>query len=103
MKITCAIFVVALCAFTASAQQPGSVQMECHDPAANANVLGPNETLVNGMACHVVKQSKAQAAAPVATANAAPSQEVKAASTVPATPAATEAAQPTAPSGPIST
>jgi hypothetical protein len=45
-------------------QQPQSqtVQMECHDPATTANVLGPDESLVNGMACKVVKS---QVATPV--------------------------------------
>jgi hypothetical protein len=39
------------------AQQPAptTVQMQCHDLASTGNVLGPDETLVNGMACRLVK------------------------------------------------
>lgn len=38
-------------------QQPqaASVKMECRDLSTSGNVLNPNETLVNGMACHVVQ------------------------------------------------
>jgi hypothetical protein len=103
MKITCAAFVISLCALTASAQQSASVQMECHDLATTGNVLGPDETLVNGMACHVVKQAKPQTAAAVPVAKVAPTQEVKPTTPAPV-PTATEAAQPpVSPSGPIST
>ena len=37
-----------------TAQQSKSVKMECRDLSTSGNVLSPNETLVNGMACHVV-------------------------------------------------
>lgn len=48
-----------------TAQQPTSqVKMECHDLAASGNVLSSNETLVNGMACHVVDAKPAIQAAP---------------------------------------
>ena len=37
---------------SASAQQPAAVRMECRELANSNNALAPNETLVNGMACH---------------------------------------------------
>jgi hypothetical protein len=46
--------------------------MECRDLAASGSVLAPNETLVNGMACHVVgagaKQNVQTAGAPAKSA-----------------------------------
>jgi hypothetical protein len=40
---------------TAQQQESATpVKMECRDLATSGNVLSPNETLVNGMACHVV-------------------------------------------------
>jgi hypothetical protein len=51
-----------------SPQQPISpVKMECRDLASSGNVLSPNETSVNGMACHVVDAKPA--ASPVASVN----------------------------------
>jgi hypothetical protein len=44
------------CAIVASAQQAATVQMQCHDLSTNGNYLGPDEVLINGMACHQVKQ-----------------------------------------------
>jgi hypothetical protein len=43
--------------------------MECRDLSTSGNVVFPNETLVNGMACHVVnaKQAAAQPAPAAAT------------------------------------
>jgi hypothetical protein len=50
--------------------QPGStVQTQCRDLTSTGNVLGPDETLVNGMACHVVKAN--QASSPSAPAKPA--------------------------------
>ena len=40
---------------TASAQQAATVQMQCHDLAANGNFLASDEVLINGMACKPVK------------------------------------------------
>ena len=40
---------------TASAQQTATVQMQCHDLAANGNFLASDEVLINGMACKAVK------------------------------------------------
>jgi hypothetical protein len=44
--------------------------MECRDLSTSANVLAPNETLVNGMACHTVdpKQNAPTAGAPAKSA-----------------------------------
>ena len=47
------------------AQQPSQVKMECHDLATSGNVLASNETLVNGMACHVVDAKPATQTTPV--------------------------------------
>lgn len=46
---------ILISAAVASAQQAATVQMQCHDPASNGNFLGPDEVLINGMACHPVK------------------------------------------------
>lgn len=42
---------------SALAQQNSTVQMQCHDLASNNNFVGPDETIVNGMACHMAKQA----------------------------------------------
>jgi hypothetical protein len=48
----------ALCSTpVAFAQQATTVQLECHELSSTGNVLGPDETLMNGMACHTVKQA----------------------------------------------
>ena len=54
------------CAIVSSAQQAATVQMQCHDLSTNGNYLGPDEVLINGMACHQVKQvaPQTQAVAP---------------------------------------
>ena len=80
MKNLCLLFAIGLFGLPANAQQ--AVQMECHDLAASNNVLGPDETLVNGMACHVVKQQKPQAT--VQTAGVVPAKEVKPIAATPA-------------------
>jgi hypothetical protein len=60
----------------ASAQQGATIPMQCHDLASNYNFVGPDETIVNGMACRQVKLAAAQPAASVAPASnsAAPNQ-----------------------------
>jgi hypothetical protein len=40
---------------TASAQQAATVQMQCHDLAANGNFLASDEVFINGMPCKPVK------------------------------------------------
>jgi hypothetical protein len=40
---------------TVSGQQTATVQMQCHDLAANGNFLASDEVLINGMACKPVK------------------------------------------------
>ena len=74
MKSLAAVLVL-LCLGTGTlAQQSTSqVKMECHDLATSGNVLAPNETLVNGMACHVVDTKPAtQAASPVSQVPVSP-------------------------------
>jgi hypothetical protein len=65
--------VATLAQQTAQQQTAPSVKMECRDLATSGNVLSPNETLVNGMACHVL--DRMPAASPVSQAPAlAPTQ-----------------------------
>src|SRR5438034_1242179 len=47
-------------------QQQTPVKMECRDLSATGNVL-PNESLVNGMACHVVPPAKTAPMTPAPT------------------------------------
>jgi hypothetical protein len=56
VKTTVAVLVFVCSTSAALAQQQAAVpvKMECHDLSTSGNVLAPNETLVNGMACHVV-------------------------------------------------
>ena len=70
-------------AAVASAQQTATVQMQCHDLAANGNFLASDEVLINGMACKPVK-------APAKNAQTVTNDPVVApANSVPAAPAAT--------------
>jgi hypothetical protein len=86
-----AVVLVLLCSSTGAfaQQQAAPVKMECRDLASSGNVVFPNETLVNGLACHVVsaKPTIAPAAAPIAPV---PSQQSQP-SQVPAAPGATDA------------
>jgi TolB-like protein len=53
LKTTISVLVFMCFAGAAAAQQAAPVRMECRDlPTGNA--LAPNESLMNGMACHVV-------------------------------------------------
>ncbi len=84
MRIAATILGLLACSGYCAAQQTAMVQMQCHDLASNNNFVGPDEVVVNGMACRTVKtqpatnQSPAQAAqvsnvvpAPTTTAVAA--------------------------------
>jgi hypothetical protein len=65
MKSLAAVLVLMCVGTGALAQQSTSqVKMECRDLATSGNVLASNETLVNGMACHVVDAKPATQAAP---------------------------------------
>lgn len=55
----------------AQRQSAPPVKMECRDLSNSSNALNPNETLVNGMACHVVGGA-VQPASSAAPAKAAP-------------------------------
>jgi hypothetical protein len=92
MKSFAAVFGFFFTAGTLLAQQPTTtVQMQCREFSSTSSVLGPDETLVNGLACHTVKQvasagSQATAAIPnpvTTSANAV----VAPAAVAPATPA----------------
>lgn len=56
MKTTVAVLVFVCSASVSLAQQQAAapVKMECRDLSTSGNVVYPNETLVNSMACHVV-------------------------------------------------
>jgi hypothetical protein len=60
MKSRVLFFALLTAASVASAQQTATVQMQCHDLASNANFVGPDEVVINGMACHSVKQAAPQ-------------------------------------------
>jgi hypothetical protein len=95
-----------LAAGSAIAQQPGlSVQMQCRDLTSTGNVLGPDETPVNGMACHVVKANQAASQGAPAKPSAATVPSVDQASpNTPATPALPTSAASSAPAvAPLST
>jgi len=55
MKLSALALLLIPGTLLAQQAQPQKVQMECHDPATTANVLAPDESLVNGMACKIVK------------------------------------------------
>lgn len=61
MKISISLLVFLCCVGVAFGQQQAAtpVKMECRDLSTSGNVVFPNETLINGMACRVVdaKQS----------------------------------------------
>jgi hypothetical protein len=97
MKCSLLGFAVLVCAAAASAQQ-ATVQMQCRDLASTGNFVGPDEALVNGMACKQAKQSAIpkQNALPETSANAA-AQPTSPAASQPApvtVPAPTAAATP---------
>jgi hypothetical protein len=61
LKISVAVIVFVCSTSAAFAQQPAAqpVKMECRDLSTSGNVVFPNESLVNGMACHVVDTKQA--------------------------------------------
>ncbi len=69
MKRVLAVMVVATFALPLPAQQSGSaqqtetIQMQCRDLASTGNYIGPNETVIDGRACHPVS-TPAKAADP---------------------------------------
>ena len=94
MKNFAVLFGFFFTAGTLLAQQsPTTVQMQCREFSSTSNVLGPDETLVNGLACHTVKQvasanSQASAAVPNPASTSVNAQSVVTPGAVaPATPA----------------
>ena len=85
MKCSLLGLAVLVCASAASAQQ-ATVQMQCRDLASTGNFVGPDEVLVNGMACKQAKQSAIpkQNALTETSANAAAQPTSPAAATQPA-------------------
>jgi len=76
----------------ASAQQGTTFQMQCHDLASTGNVVAPDETLVNGMACRAVKQAAVpNQVAPPPTVVASGQSGNSGSNAVPAPPLATAA------------
>lgn len=58
-----ALLLLLACSFALplAAQQPTSsqtIQMECRDMAAGGEYLGPNETVINGRACHPIQPAQ---------------------------------------------
>lgn len=81
MRIAVTIFGLLACSGLCAAQQTAMVQMQCHDLASSNNFVGPDEVVVNGMACRSVKAQPAtnQAAVqPQQVTNAAPTAPVNA-------------------------
>jgi hypothetical protein len=94
---------VSFAAAGAFAQQSAStVEMQCHDLASSGNVLAPDETLVNGMACRIAKTNQAAppSAPPNSAASAAPTSQ--ALPSTPSTPPASAALPAPTTSGPLS-
>lgn len=61
MKTSVAVLAFSFLASATLAQQQATapVKMECRDLSTSGNVVFPNETLVNGMACHIVEAKEA--------------------------------------------
>jgi hypothetical protein len=72
MKYAALAFTVMFFGGIASAQQATTIQMQCRTLEAAGNFVGPDETLVNGMVCRVVRQAAAQPAKPATPAAPAP-------------------------------
>jgi hypothetical protein len=66
-RVAVLVFVFSASGALAQQQAAAPVKMECRDISASGNVVYSNETLVNGMACHVVdaKQIAQTPTAPV--------------------------------------
>jgi hypothetical protein len=73
MKSFAVLFGLVFAAGSTFAQQPTTtVQMQCRDLASAGNFLGPDESIVNGMACRMVKQAAAPVTIQAPVANPAP-------------------------------
>jgi hypothetical protein len=106
MKSPVLILVLLTAATGVSAQQAATVQMQCHDLASNGNFVGSDEVVINGMACHPVKQATPQnqsaALRETPTATPTPAQAPSAGSTATIAPSATAASSPLLPATPES-
>lgn len=73
MRQAVAIMLAWLFALPLQAQQsqPQTIQMECRDLATSGNYIGPDETVINGRACHPVSTA-AKVAEPVTKPAAQP-------------------------------
>ena len=68
-------FACPLPAQQSAAPQSQTIQMECHDLSTSGNYVGPNETVINGRACHTVSagsQATNSVATPPVQSDAAP-------------------------------
>jgi hypothetical protein len=91
MKPSIFVFALLFSSSVASAQQNTTIQMQCRDLATTGNVLAPDETLVNGMACRAVKQDAPKQAAQAVTPASANSPSTPSAPAQPVVAAAGEA------------
>jgi hypothetical protein len=86
MRIAVTIFGLLACSGLCAAQQTAMVQMQCHDLASSNNFVGPDEVVVNGMACRTVKSQPATtqtALQPQQVANTTPTAAVNTVRTQP--------------------
>ncbi len=76
MKLKCVILLFAVFPAGLLAQN-ATVQMQCHTLASSGNYIGPDETVINGMACHPVSTAT-KAADPVSTNSELPASSIPA-------------------------
>jgi hypothetical protein len=75
MKYRILITALVFSSSAAYAQQSTTVQLECHDLASTGNVLAPDETFVNGMACHPARPVAAPKQGSAAQASSKPASQ----------------------------
>jgi hypothetical protein len=97
MKYRILITALVFSSSAAYAQQSTTVQLECHDLASTGNVLAPDETLVNGMACHPARPAAPKQGSAAQTASKPASQSFVANSGASAEPLRSQSATESAP------
>lgn len=77
MRYAFTVILASLFALSLSAQQSvpaqpqATLQMQCRDLASSGNYIGPDETIINGMACHPVRPLPQTEAPQVSASNLA--------------------------------